>query len=208
MSRPRMHARSSRSETVILDAADQLLREFPFHAISVEQILKESGISRGNFYFYFSSKFDVLGALMWRVYDELFATMNPWFDDDGSNPVAAVRASFGAGAKAWERHGKVAGALLENVGSNQELTQLWEDLVLRAVDAVAVKIDEERARGTAPAGADSRVVAAVIVRGAQRVMYLGLHGTTPELPDLDVAADAAAKLWIAAIYGRVEVAAS
>lgn len=208
MSRPRAHTRSSPSEARILDAADRLLRQYPFHAITVEQILKESGLSRGNFYFYFSSKFDVLAALMWRVYDDLFATVTPWFDDDGSDPIGSLRQSLSAGAAAWEAHGKVAGALLESVGSNKQLTDLWDDLVERAVDAISAKIDTERARGIAPPGADSRVLAAVITRGVQRILYLGLNGTHPELPSLSAAADGTLKIWVAAVYGPAKLAAS
>lgn len=204
MSRPRLHTRTSRSETLILDAAERLLRTQPFHTITVERILKESGLSRGNFYFYFSSKFDVLAALMWRVYDDLFATVTPWLENDGSAPVDALRSSLTAGAAAWERHGKVAGALLENVGSSKELTSLWDDLVQRAIDALAAKIDEERARGIAPAGGDSRVLAAIITRGVQNILYLGLHGTHPELPNLSAAAEAATRVWATAVYGRLD----
>jgi AcrR family transcriptional regulator len=201
MSRPRTHTRSSPSEARILDAADSLLRLHPFHAITVEQILKESGLSRGNFYFYFSSKFDVLAALMWRVYDDLFTTMTPWFDDDGADPIGSLRDSVSAAAAAWAAHGKVAGALLENVGSNQQLTDLWDELVERAVQILSVKIDRERARGVAPPGADSQVLAAVITRGVQNILYLGLNGTHPELPTLSASTDGILKIWVAAVYG-------
>ena len=208
MSRPRAHTRSSPSEARILDAAERLLRRHPFHVITVEQILKESGLSRGNFYFYFSSKFDVLAALMWRVYDDLFATMTPWFDDDGSDPIGALRASVSAGAAAWEVHGKVAGALLESVGSNKQLTDLWDELVERAVQVVSAKIDSERASGIAPPGADSQVLATVITRGVQKILYLGLKGIHPELPSLSATTDGILKLWIAAVYGPGKLAAS
>jgi len=208
MSRPRPHTRSSPSEARILDAAERLLCLHPFHAITVEQILKESGLSRGNFYFYFSSKFDVLAALMWRVYDDLFATMTPWFDDDGSDPIAALRKSVSAGATAWEAHGKVAGALLDNVGSNKQLTDLWDELVERAVEIISVKIDTERARGAAPLGADSQVLAAIVTRGIQRILHLGLNGTHPELPSLSAAADGMLKIWVAAVYGPATLPAS
>jgi AcrR family transcriptional regulator len=208
MSRPRAHTRSSPSEARILDAAARLLGRNPFHAITVEQILKESGLSRGNFYFYFSSKFDVLAALMWRVYDDLFATMTPWLDDDGSDPIGALRDSFSAGAAAWEVHGKVAGALLESVGSNRQLTDLWDELVERAVESISAKIDTERARGAAPPGADSQVLAAVITRGVQKILYLGLNGTHPELPTLSATTDGILKIGIAAVYGRGKLAES
>src|SRR6266545_1725964 len=57
-------------ERAILATAERLLGERPLSAISVDQLAKGAGISRPTFYFYFTSKEQVLLALFDRVVEE------------------------------------------------------------------------------------------------------------------------------------------
>lgn len=202
MTRPRRHAGDTKAEVAILDAAERLLPVMPFHDLTTEAILREAGVSRGTFYFYFGSKVDVLTALMWRIYDELFAVMDPWLQDSDEPPEELLRRSMSLGVTAWEKYGSVAGAMLENVGASTELAELWDGLVERAVDAIAAKIDAERERGVAPPGPDSRVVAAVLTRGIQNIMYAGRLGLHEALPTGQATLGPSADLWCGVVYGH------
>ncbi|NUP24760.1 MAG: helix-turn-helix transcriptional regulator, partial [Streptomyces sp.] len=57
-------------ERAILATAERLLGERPLSEISVDQLAKGAGISRPTFYFYFTSKEQVLLALFDRVVEE------------------------------------------------------------------------------------------------------------------------------------------
>src|SRR5215210_7350847 len=78
--RPRAHKGSSEPEAAIFAATERLLADVPLHELSVMQIIGEAGISRATFYFYFSSKFAVLGGLLAIVMDEIFASARPFVD--------------------------------------------------------------------------------------------------------------------------------
>lgn len=138
---------------------------------------------------------------MWRVYDELFAVVTPWLE--GTDPADdLVRQSMSAAVNSWERYGDVAGAMLENVATSPEIAQLWADLVERAAEALAAKIEEERSRGAAPPGPDPRVIAAILTHGSQNILYAGGLGLHEELPSTRATLDPLTDLWFGAVYGH------
>lgn len=57
----------------ILDAFHELLINDNIHHISVSDIAKQAGISKGSIYYYFSSKDEILDALIERIYADAVA---------------------------------------------------------------------------------------------------------------------------------------
>jgi AcrR family transcriptional regulator len=55
----------------LLDAADQLVKERGFDAVSVDDIVAACGLAKGTFYHHFTSKDDLLVYLTRTPYDEL-----------------------------------------------------------------------------------------------------------------------------------------
>lgn len=53
---------------LILDALQELLENTDIHHISVNNIAKKAGIGKGSIYYYFSSKDEILNALIKRTY--------------------------------------------------------------------------------------------------------------------------------------------
>lgn len=66
-----MEARSKRDQ--ILDALRNLLENQNIQHISVNDIAKEAGIGKGSIYYYFSSKDEILNALISRTYEDALA---------------------------------------------------------------------------------------------------------------------------------------
>jgi AcrR family transcriptional regulator len=104
---PAIDARSAQKSDTrerLLQAARQLFGEFGVAATTVDQIAREAGSSRANFYLHFAGKDDVLQALrreMWRMalgFYEDFAAL-----PDTSQ--ATLRAWIGRVAKAWASDG-------------------------------------------------------------------------------------------------------
>jgi AcrR family transcriptional regulator len=51
----------------ILDAAARLIHIKGYHATSLDDVLRESGVGKGNFYYYFKSKEDLGHAILDRA---------------------------------------------------------------------------------------------------------------------------------------------
>lgn len=74
----------------ILGAAARTFAHVPYEDVTVEDLLRASGISRGTFYKYFRSKEDVLVALYERMTTELVRGVLA-VAREGDEPMAAIR---------------------------------------------------------------------------------------------------------------------
>ena len=59
----------NRTLNAIMSGFNRLISEVDFHKISVEMIMKESGVSRSTFYRYFRDKYDVMNANFKNILD-------------------------------------------------------------------------------------------------------------------------------------------
>ncbi len=69
----------NKSRGKIIDAATELFAEYGFNAISINDIAKKAGISKGLIYNYFNSKDDLLDSIIFKAFkefDELFKILN------------------------------------------------------------------------------------------------------------------------------------
>lgn len=57
----------------LLDVAQQLIADVGYEAMSVEAVTRAAQVAKGTFYHYFASKEDMLGQLLQRLMDGLFA---------------------------------------------------------------------------------------------------------------------------------------
>src|SRR5689334_24081192 len=76
----------------IVIAAMRLMHVHGYYATSLDDVLRESGVGKGNFYYYFRSK-EELG---YAILDELVAgfverTLEPCFADPNGAPVGQIR---------------------------------------------------------------------------------------------------------------------
>ena len=75
----------------ILDAAGRLIHLQGYHCTSLDDVLRESGVGKGNFYYYFKSKEELGYAIIDRlVRGFLDRTLGPAFADPGADPVAQI----------------------------------------------------------------------------------------------------------------------
>jgi AcrR family transcriptional regulator len=191
----------SEAERGIFEATEALLGEVSFRELSASQIIKQAGISRATFYFYFSSKDAVLTGLLAKVMDEIFEAVRPYVErDEARDPRAAMWESLSRGAELWRRHRAVIRAVSEHWTTVPELRGLWVGVVERFTTAIAAEIDRERAAGNAPAGLDSRRLAAVLLWGSERCFHVSGLGVDQDLPDEHAAAEALFTLWVGGIY--------
>lgn len=74
----------------IVDAADQLFYEQGFEHTSFSQIAEAVGISRGNFYYHFKSKDEILDAVISLRLSRTNAMLDSW-EIEGDTPASRIR---------------------------------------------------------------------------------------------------------------------
>ncbi len=162
----------------ILDAATRLIHLRGFHNTSVDVILNESGVGKGNFYYYFKSKdelgFAALDRALARIREELLAQSfvpgrDPWQQLDAFLDLRVAHA---------RRSGCVGGCPLGNLAL--EMSDVHEEFrvrVSRAFDQVRGHIEEAlrqaRAQGCLRPDADIPRLAGFILAGFEGAIMLG-----------------------------------
>ena len=99
---PEVHA-LRRDEFV--DVALRLMQTKGWDATSIQDVLAETGASKGAFYHYFSSKADLLEAVIERITDAATASLHPAIDD----PALSSMERFAARLRRASRAGRASG---------------------------------------------------------------------------------------------------
>jgi TetR/AcrR family transcriptional repressor of nem operon len=165
----------------ILDAASRLIHVRGFNHTSVDEILKESGVGKGNFYYYFKSKeelgFAILERSLERISTELLdksfsPDKNPWdqIDDFLDSQVDRAR-----------QRGCTGGCILGNLAL--ELSDIHEEFRRRLSEAFSrlrtrmeTTLTQAKTQGTLRSEADIPRLAHFIVAGFEGAHMMGkLH---------------------------------
>ncbi|MQY10035.1 HTH-type transcriptional regulator EthR [Streptomyces sp. RB5] len=124
-------------ERAILDTCEALLEDKGFDAVTVGDIARGAGITRGALYFYFGSKQEVLTALVARTVGHLWersrATM------EAEEPRQAVTVAMRRTVELWNEHGPVLRTAIDLSLTVPEIGALWDrtaDLFIAAITSV------------------------------------------------------------------------
>jgi AcrR family transcriptional regulator len=107
----RRHARPEVRRAQILEAARTCLSRKGYHGTTMDDLVRESGLSKGSLYWHFASKEEVLLALFDRYTEEFFAAWGERAEAPGVSPVELVV------------HG--AELFMERIGAEDGLAQAW-----------------------------------------------------------------------------------
>jgi TetR/AcrR family transcriptional repressor of nem operon len=158
----------------ILEAATRLIHLQGYHRTAVDDVLRESGAGKGNFYHYFASKEDLGFAIVDRIVRGFSErTLDPAFGDPGQCPLGQIERLFDAVVAAQRARRCVGGCPMGNLAT--ELADIHEGFRRRLDQA----FDGWRAR---IAGALERARAAGALRpdtdpdGLARFLVAGLEG--------------------------------
>lgn len=109
---------------VILGAAARLMHLKGYQATSLDDVLRESGVGKGNFYYHFRSKEDLGYAILDQIVASFIGkTLEPCFSD-GSPRLAQIRCFLGRVLAAQRERKCVGGCALGNLAS--ELSDVHE----------------------------------------------------------------------------------
>lgn len=85
--------RGAATREQILDAATRLIHLRGYHCTSLDDVLRESGVGKGNFYYYFRSKEDLGYAIIDRLMRGTGErTLQPVFADTSADPIGQIQA--------------------------------------------------------------------------------------------------------------------
>src|SRR5215468_9043414 len=109
----------------ILDAASRLIHLQGYQSTSLDDVLTESGVGKGNFYYYFKSKEELGYAIIDRVTEGLIQrTLEPVLGNPSEDPVAQIHAFLDRVLDNQRQRNCVGGCPVGNLAS--ELSDVHE----------------------------------------------------------------------------------
>ncbi len=198
--REKQHApKGDERRAALLAALDHHLLEGDgaLDSINIADISRRAGVTRSAFYFYFESKAAAVAALSEEMYDGAAAAAAHLTGDGtpAENIEATIRTLFAA----WEKHLHLYRAMLDARATSPAVRQMWESDRLSFVAPVAAVIDTERRCGRAPAGADARALASVLLELNDRMLErLSLGGDV----ERETLVETVVSIWLRSIYGH------
>ncbi len=165
----------------IIDAARALLRERPFRELTVDDVMRRTGLSRPSFYVYFKDRH----ALVLRVVDdlrgELYAVAQRWYAADGDSPQRLREALEGV-VGVYAQHGPMVRALADAAVDDPDVEEAYAALLQFFIDTAAERIAHEvRAGVIAPI--EPAETAKALVWMTERYLYHSFNGAQPASPD-------------------------
>ena len=188
-------------ERAILATAERLLGERPLSEISVDQLAKGAGISRPTFYFYFSSKEQVLLALFDRVVEEARANRGDALLRLEEDEAQGWRDAIGPFCETFATHRAIASAAWAAQHANAAVKDLWSQVMERFTAEVTAAIESERRRGVAPEGTPARDLAITLNWMVERALFSTFSGQAPAV-DEERLLDTLVSVFMGAIYRR------
>jgi AcrR family transcriptional regulator len=141
-------ARREANTRAILDALEALLSIQPYAAVTVEDVMQVTGMTRTAFYRYFPDLEAVLLAWLVDLRAELFEAANLWLLPD-TDPEGAILPATIALARVWARHRRLLGAIADANTSGSRVQAAWHELVEGFIGPVEQRLATIGRRGPA-----------------------------------------------------------
>lgn len=184
----------------LLAALDDLLAQRPFTEVGIGEITAAAGVSRPAFYRYFTTKTAAVLALLEDFFDEMIQASSAWYEGGGDPARDRLQTTFETAAKYWRARAALLVALLDGVGSDPEVREIWNGWIEGYVDRVAEQITNEIEAGLVRPLPDPRPVAVVLVGAAVHVMERDVRSVTAGGPPLDDLVEAVTDTWHQTLY--------
>ena len=171
-------AKAAATRDQILDAAARLIHLRGYHGTSLDDVLRESGVGKGNFYYYFRSKEDLGFAIIDRVVERfLERTLEPAFVDPNADPLDQVRAFLDRLLEAQRQRNCVGGCPMGNLAC--ELSDVHEGFRQRLADIferwrvmLATTLERGRESGRLRADLDAASAAGFVVAALEGAILM------------------------------------
>jgi TetR/AcrR family transcriptional regulator, transcriptional repressor for nem operon len=162
----------------ILNAAARLIHVQGYQCTTLDDVLRESGVGKGNFYYYFKSKEDLGYAMIDRTTQAFVErSLGPAFADAEADPIAQISAFLDRVLEAQRQRNCVGGCVMGNLAS--ELSDVHEGFRQRLVGIfdlwrarLAEAVSRGQGRGSVRADVDATRVAQFLVAGLEGAILL------------------------------------
>ena len=163
----------------ILNAAARLIHVQGYQCTSLDDVLRESGVGKGNFYYYFKSKEDLGYAIIERTTRAFVErSLGPAFADAEADAVGQIGGFLDRVLEAQRQRKCVGGCVMGNLAS--ELSDVHEGFRQRLAEIfdiwrthLAEAIRRGQARGRLRAEVDPSRLAQFLVAGLEGAILLG-----------------------------------
>ena len=171
-------AKAAATRDQILDAAGRLIHLRGYHNTSLDDVLRESGVGKGNFYYYFKSKEGLGYAIIDRVVQGfLERTLEPAFADTDADPVEQIHAFLDRLVEIHRRRNCVGGCPMGNLASElsdvhegfrQRLAEIFDHWRVKLADA----LERGRRRNRLRADLDAAAAAGFVVASLEGAILM------------------------------------
>jgi AcrR family transcriptional regulator len=185
------------AEREIIAAAEAFLREHPFRAMTVDEVMRRTDLSRPSFYVYFRDRHHLVLRVVEHLGSELYAMSERWLRGTGEGPQLAREALEGI-VNVYAEHGPVMRALADAAADDPGVEEAYNVIVENFVRATARHIDEEIAVGRI-LPVDPHETAKALVWMMERYLNLSFGHDAP-IPRQTVA-DTLTTIWTRVLYG-------
>ena len=156
----------------ILQAAENLFAKEGYVKTSVESIIKEAGIAKGTFYYYFKAKEDILEALVEQVAEKLEAHLNSILALPNLNAIEKLKLMI----KGREKNNIIASPVMEIIHKpkNRELQEKLNIKGIKIFAPLLIKVLKEGKNEKLFNKVPSLETIQLILAGSQFVLESGL----------------------------------
>jgi TetR/AcrR family transcriptional repressor of nem operon len=163
---------------VIISAATRLIHVHGYNATSLDDVLRESGVGKGNFYYHFKSKEDLGYAILDKIIDGfLERTLEPCFADADAAPLGQIRCFLDRVLQAQRERNCVGGCVMGNLAS--ELSDVHEGFRTRLATLftawqarLASALEAARRRGELAGATEPETLARFVVASLEGAILL------------------------------------
>lgn len=183
-----------------MDALEGLLATRPFAEISVAEIASAASVSRSAFYFYFPTKAAAAAALMAGFYEELTGAAGRVFEDDDGDPLDRLREGIVACSELWQRRGALVTAMLDAVGADVEVREVWDGWLRGFSDLAAGRILKDQKAGLIDPVLDASTIAPLLMSAAIETMERDARAIAAGEKPVDGLHEAVVQIWHRTLY--------
>ncbi len=172
-------ARQSRAtREAIVEAATRLMHLRGYQNTALDEVLRASGVGKGNFYYHFRSKEDLGYAILDRIVARFVErTLDPCFSEPGQPRLGQIRCFLDRVLEAQRERNCVGGCAMGNLAS--ELSDVHEGFRARLASVfeawrgrLMTALREAQARGEVSADCDAEPVAHFLVAALEGAILL------------------------------------